>query len=60
MPKPNETPIEEWSNGWLALETASLLDKPEFVIMHDDERRKAKLPSSRQEMIDFIKAKRNA
>lgn len=60
MQHPNQTPIEDWPDGWLNLEVASILDVPIYLMMHTSERVKAKFPSTREEQIAFIKEHRNA
>ena len=54
MPKPNDTPVEEWSDGWLTLEIASILKDASYLIMYDNERRSAGYPVTREEMIAFV------
>jgi hypothetical protein len=44
MKCPNDTPLSEWPSGWLKMEVASLYDMPEYLIMTDDEKRRAKMP----------------
>jgi hypothetical protein len=58
MPNPNTIPLEDWSDGWLTLETATLLDNPFYLLMYAQEKKLQELPCTRQEMIDFIKDKR--
>jgi hypothetical protein len=44
MPHPKTTPLEQWPNGWLTFEVASLLDVPGYIVMHEDEKRIAGYP----------------
>jgi hypothetical protein len=60
MPHPKDTPLELWPQGWLVLEVASLLDRPEYVIMFDREKRSHNLPVTSDEMRDFIQRFRDA
>lgn len=55
---PKDVPISEWRDGWLMFETASLLDKPEYILMFDSERKAKGFPASREERIAFIKKER--
>lgn len=52
------TPIDYWPLAWLRMDCAFLLDNPAFVLMHDDEKRKQRLPVTEDEMREFIKAYR--
>lgn len=62
MPLPakraNGLPVEQWPTGWLKLETASLLNVPKYVSMHDHEKAADGYPVTEAEMIHFIKSKR--
>jgi hypothetical protein len=51
-----DIPLEQWPPGWLKLQVASLMNNPDYILMHDYEKRKAKLPVSAKEMREFIKA----
>jgi hypothetical protein len=55
---PKTVPLDEWPSGWLTMETASLLDKPEFIMLHAHEKQALGYPSTDDEMREFIKAKR--
>lgn len=57
QPHPTNTPLDQWPNGWLVFETASLLDDPMFITRHSYERTARKEPATREEMIAFIRAK---
>lgn len=52
---PKNTPLEEWPNWWLMVETASWLDKPEYLAMTDSERIEHAWPASREQRMIFIK-----
>lgn len=58
--KPNDTPLNEWSDGWLVMEVASLLDTPGYIIMTDAEREREGYPASRDQRADFIASRREA
>ena len=49
-----DVPLEQWPLGWLAMECASLLDDPLYIVMHEHERRSRNLPATEQEMRAFI------
>ena len=51
---PNTTPLAEWPQAWLTFACASILQRPEFIAMRDDERRAAGLPVSDGDMRAFI------
>ena len=55
MPHPKDLPLEFWTPGWLKLEVASLADRPDYILMFDDEKREANLPVTTEEMRDFIR-----
>lgn len=55
MGYPAETPIEEWSDGWLKLEVATIAKDATYLIMYDNEKRSAGYPVTREEMIAFVK-----
>ena len=57
---PQEVPLSEWSDGWLAMEVASLLDEPLYLVTHYDEKLDRKWPATRQEMIVYIEDRRRA
>lgn len=57
---PASTPLSEWSDGWLVMEVASLLDTPGYVMMSDTEREREGYPASRDQRADFIAARREA
>jgi hypothetical protein len=52
-----ETPLEDWPDGWLKLEVASQLDKPEYIMLHSHEKKAKELPDTREEMIAFLRQK---
>lgn len=54
------TPLEQWRPSWLKFETASLLDVPGYIMMHDHEKRAAGYPVTEDEMREFIKGRREA
>jgi hypothetical protein len=56
MPHIKDVPLEQWPPGWLKLQVASLLKKPEYILMHNHEKRKAGLPVSNEEMREYIRA----
>lgn len=58
MAHPKDIPIEQWTPGWLRMECANLLDRPDYILMHDHEKRAAGLPVTGQEMIRFVQARR--
>jgi hypothetical protein len=60
MARPKDTPLEQWSPGWLKMEVASLLDVPGYIMMHDHEKLAAGYPITDDEMRKFIKARREA
>jgi hypothetical protein len=57
---PGKTPINQWSLGWLKMETASILGVPGYILMHDHEKSAADYPVTAEEMRAFIKERRKA
>jgi hypothetical protein len=60
VPHIKDIPLEKWPPGWLRFQVASLMGSPDYLIMTDSEKRKAKLPISFDEMREYIKACRDA
>lgn len=60
MKHPKDVPLSEWTEGWLKMEVASLLDTPGYVLMSDSEREQEGYPASRDQRADFIAARREA
>ena len=58
MRDPKDTPLFEWPSGWLKLEVASLFKAPDYLVMTDDEKRKALMPVTDGEMREFIEIRR--
>lgn len=58
-PHPGDTPLEQWTQGWLVLEVASLLDRPEYILLYDAERKAKGWPVTQDEMRAFIRERRN-
>jgi hypothetical protein len=58
MKCPKDKLLSEWPSGWLKLEVASLYHLPEYLIMTDDEKRRAKMPVKDAEMRWMIAARR--
>jgi hypothetical protein len=58
MRHPKNTPLFEWPPGWLKMEVASLYNAPEYLVMTDDEKRKALMPVTDGEMREFIEIRR--
>jgi len=56
MPHPKDVPLDKWTDGWLVLEVASLLDDPLYIMMHEHEREAKAYPVTRAEMIGFIRS----
>jgi hypothetical protein len=56
---PSSTPLSKWLPGWLKLEVAHLLNKPEYLVMYDDEKRLRGYPVSEDEMRQFIYSQRH-
>jgi hypothetical protein len=56
MPHIKDVPLERWPPAWLKLQIASLLGAPDYIIMTNEEKRKAGLPVSLDEMRAYIKA----
>jgi hypothetical protein len=54
----SKTPIDQWSIGWLIMEVAHIIGRPEYMLMSPIDRFNNDLPASRQTMIDFIKKHR--
>ena len=48
MPHPKTTPLEQWPNGWLTFEVASLLDVPGYIVMHEERKEDRRLSSNRR------------
>jgi hypothetical protein len=59
MPHIKDVPLDQWPPGWLKLQVASLMAMPEYILMHDHEKRKAGFPVSAEEMREYIKARQN-
>lgn len=55
MPHAHQVPLSQWPEGWLKLEMASVLARPEYVIMTDGEKRGDKLPVTRAEMVTHLR-----
>jgi hypothetical protein len=53
----SNTPIHLWSDGWLLMEVASTLNKPQYIVMSDGERGDAGWPASRNQRIAFIQSR---
>jgi hypothetical protein len=51
---PSTTPIEEWSDGWLLLEVASILDNPFYITLSEQERAEMRLPASREQRQEYV------
>jgi hypothetical protein len=51
---PKDTPLEEWPDGWLVMEVASLLDEPGYIMMHEYERKALGWPDSLEARRKFI------
>lgn len=57
---PSLVPLEMWNDGWLTLEVSRILSETEpvreisYLMMYDEEKKKAKYPVTRAEMIEFI------
>ena len=60
MPRPKDVPLDQWTPGWLKMECASLLDTPGYIMMTDREKMQDGLPVSIDQMICFIRARREA
>jgi hypothetical protein len=58
MKHPKDTPLSEWPSGWLKMEIASLYDLPDYLVMTDDEKRRAQMPVTDAEMRLIIAARR--
>jgi hypothetical protein len=60
MPRPKDIPLEQWSQGWLKMECASILREREpcYLLLHDHEKREKKLPVTDDEMRALIAAYR--
>jgi hypothetical protein len=54
---PINTPLEEWTEGWLKLEVAVLARKSLYIIMTDKEKEAAGLPVTADEMRAYIREK---
>jgi hypothetical protein len=50
---PQNVPLNEWSDGWLTLSVCQHTD-PSFMIANEQERRRRRWPTTRQEMIDLL------
>jgi hypothetical protein len=51
---PSTTPLERWPRGWLVLETARLLDNPQYIVMTNDEKLQASYPVTEEHMRNYI------
>lgn len=54
---PKDIPLKDWTDGWLTMEVASKLDNPMYLTMLTRERKELNYPYTKQEQIDFLKAK---
>ncbi|MTJ93889.1 MAG: hypothetical protein F8N36_13675 [Desulfovibrio sp.] len=50
---PQNTPLSKWTDGWLKMSVAGHT-APEYIVMHDHEKRDRGWPVTRQEMIDLL------
>jgi hypothetical protein len=50
-------PIEQWEPRWIVFKVAMIIGRPEYLSMNDQDKRKANLPITRDEMLAFIKSK---
>lgn len=50
-------PLEEWSEGQLKFETASLLNLPEYIIMQNQEKKDLDYPITKEDMITYLRSK---
>lgn len=57
---PKDIPLSQWSDGWLKMEVASLLDTPGYILMSDVENEREGYPASRDQRADFIASRREA
>lgn len=60
MPHPKDVPFHKWSDGWLVMEVASLLDTPGYILINDAERDREGYPASRDQRADFVASRREA
>lgn len=50
-----DKPLEDWSNGYLKFEVASMLNDPNYIAMLDYEKEDREYPISRDEMIKYLR-----
>jgi len=50
---PQNTPLEQWNNGWLVLSVAGHVD-PLYIVSSTQERRARGWPVTRDDMISFL------
>jgi hypothetical protein len=55
---PSRVPLEDWSDGWLAMEVSRLLDDPFYLVAHYDEKIDRKWPVTRDERIEYIRSRK--
>lgn len=55
---PQNVPLSKWADGWLKMEVGSILQNQGkcswYLLMHEPEKVRRRLPVTRQEMIDYI------
>lgn len=61
MPLPKNIPLGKWLSGWLKMECGSILRETEpcFILLHDHEKVKLRLPVTDDEMRAFIQQHRD-
>ena len=50
-------PMDEWPDGWVKFKVAMLMQRPAYMHMTVADRKAARLPVTRQQMVDFIKSR---
>lgn len=50
---PGNTPLNEWTDGWLKMEIAGITD-PAYIVMDEEEMKANGLPVTRKHMIKFL------
>jgi hypothetical protein len=55
VPHVKDIPLDKWPPGWLKLQVASLMGTPDYLLMHDREKKKVGLPVTEEEMRAYIR-----
>jgi hypothetical protein len=51
---PKDVPLSRWPSGWLVMQTANLLNEPQYIILHEHERKTRGWPDNDDARREFI------